>query len=323
MKHIFLINPAAGKGKYCEQLIKNIKEICEEKNKDYEIYTTKNVGDARVYAARRCAELGAPCRFYSCGGDGTLNEVVNGIVEYPFAEAAVIPIGTGNDFVKNFSHPEKFMDIEAQLEGEPIKLDLIKYNDSYCVNMINIGFDCEVVKKVAQIKKNPLVPGKFAYLAGAFAELIKKPGAEFISETDEGFGENKKLLLAAIANGRFCGGGFLSNPQAYANDGLMDICFVKYISRLRFISLFGVYKKGQHLEKNSAKDVIDYIKCKKLKIEFGRPHSICVDGEIEESTALSIELKKGIFNLSLPRGVIYAHGESCDGSESIKEPVSV
>ena len=100
MKHIFLINPAAGKKGNAESIIRpQIEDYCGKEGLDYEIYVTKCQGDAQNYC-REHAKSGEALRFYACGGDGTLYAVVNGAYGYPNCEVAVIPLGSGNDFVR-------------------------------------------------------------------------------------------------------------------------------------------------------------------------------------------------------------------------------
>ena len=97
-------------------------------------------------------------------GDGTFGEVVNGAVGVSGVSVGVVPIGTGNDFVRNFSSGELFFDIDAQIDGQEERIDILKCNDKYAVNMINIGFDCEVVKKKEVFNKKPFMPSKLAYI---------------------------------------------------------------------------------------------------------------------------------------------------------------
>ena len=104
MQHYFLINPAAGKGNLYRHLDGEIRTYCDQKEIDYEIYYTKGVGDAEDYIRRACEKNGGELRFFACGGDGTLNEAANGVAGFNHASVGVIPTGTGNDFVRNFTH---------------------------------------------------------------------------------------------------------------------------------------------------------------------------------------------------------------------------
>jgi diacylglycerol kinase family enzyme len=213
-------------------------------------------------------------------------------------------VGTGNDFVRNFSPKEQFFDIDAQLDGDVMELDLIKANDKYCVNTINIGFDCEVVVRMDKIKKSPLIPSKLAYIGGLVITLIDLPGAEIDVSFDGGRTVEKRgFLLSSIANGRFCGGGFKSNPQAELNDGLMDLCLVKPVTRRKFLSLVSSYKSGTHLENEKAKPIIDYIRCESVDYYFGEMHNIGIDGEVIRADKLHMEVSRGALRFILPKGM--------------------
>ena len=303
MKHCFVVNAHAGKGNKVESLIKDIKNACESRGVEYEVYLTKSVGDAEHFIKSTCAKYensDVVCRFYACGGDGTINECVNGIAEFSQHELAVIPIGTGNDFVRNFGNAELFFDINAQLDALSTKCDVIRYNGRYCINVANIGLDCEVVTRTDRIKKNPLVPSKLAYICGLVGEFIKKSGIEFSCKIDGEEREKKKFLLALFANGGFYGGGFNAAPLAELKDGLMDVCFINNVTRATFLGLVGKYKKGTHLGIKNRDEIFDYFKCEKIEIEFTKKERVCIDGEIQEYEKLVLESVRDKINLAVP-----------------------
>lgn len=302
MKHYFLINPAAGKGKHCCDIENEIINYCGKKELEYNIYYTTGVGDAENYIRQTCKENDNEYRFYACGGDGTISEVVNGASGFQNASIGVIPIGTGNDFIRNFTNYDNFFNIEAQIKGIIINLDLIKYNERYAVNTLNVGFDAEVVKTVVKIKRNPAVPAKLAYVLGALHQLIRKPGVRIKVSVDDGIVEEKDLLLTCIGNGAYCGGGFHSGPYVSTDDGLMDVCFIKNVSRIKFLMLLGAYKKGTYLTRRGIDKIVEYIKCKKLDIEFSEPRSVSIDGELFDIKGLRSESVSGALRFCLPAG---------------------
>ena len=307
MKHYFVVNSHAGKGNKVESLTENIKAVCNSRNIEFEIYLTQSVGDAEAFVKKTCRKYensDVTCRFYACGGDGTVNECVNGIAEFDNHELAVIPIGTGNDFVRNFGDAEDFFNIESQLDAISTKCDAIKYNGRYCMNVANIGLDCEVVSRTDRIKKNPLVPSKLAYIFGLVGEFIKKSGIEFSCAVDGVKRDKKKYLLAFFANGGFYGGGFHAAPLAELKDGLIDVCFINYVSRMTFLGLVGKYKKGTHLSVKNRDEILEYFKCSKLEIEFSKKERICIDGEIEECEKLEIEVIREKINFAAPAAYI-------------------
>lgn len=307
MRHVFIINPAAGKGRSQNGLEKDIPKIAEECGVSFEIYSSLAIGDAERYVREYCENAGGePVRFYACGGDGTLNEVANGVAGFDNAEIGVVPVGTGNDFVKNFGVTDAFFDIAAQIKGESIRIDGVKINDKYSVNMSNMGFDCSVVETVAKIKRRPWISSDFAYIAGVISEFVKLPDVKIKSMTVDGRKVDKSsLLLCVLANGAFYGGGFNAAPEAELDDGLIDMFYIDRISRLDFISFISSYKKGTYLSKKRIMKMAVYNKCKEVDIDFGEEVSVCVDGEISKFSRIHIESVPGLFNFILPKGVSY------------------
>lgn len=303
MRNIFIINPAAGKGCDLDKLEARIKAKASELGESAEIYYSKSVGDAEVFVRDTCAvSAEEKLRFYACGGDGTVNEVFNGAAGFKFAEIGIIPIGTGNDFIRNFGEKEWFLDIEAQLRGDAIDLDCMKLGDRYAVNLVNLGFDCAVVETVANIKRKAWISSKMAYIAGVLIEFLRMPGAKIKSLTVDGKKiEKNDLQLCAFANGSFYGGGFHCAPLAEINDGIMDICIVNRVSRIQFATMISKYKKGTYLESKRIMKLAEYHKCKTACIEFEGETAFCIDGEIHRGFGLDIELVPSAFRLILPK----------------------
>lgn len=306
MKHVFILNPAAGKGGEVEPLKERIGAECARLGVEHYIHVTDKPGDATDFILRECAEggrfFGDTCRFYACGGDGTISEVLDGTARVDGAEVGVIPIGTGNDFCRSCTPRELYFDIEAQVCGKAVPLDAVKYNGRYSANMINIGFDCEVVKDVARIKRKSWVPGGLAYVMGVVRTLVRKPGAAFMLSIDGGEPERCELLLCAIANGPYCGGGFDALPMADLSDGRVNIIKIKNVSRIKFLSLVKNYKDGTLPQSRRADGLREYVSCSHAVFEFDRMQAVCVDGEIREMERLEIDVEPGRFRFSVPRG---------------------
>ncbi len=312
-KHILVLNPAAGQGKAID-LKEAILKAKEKTALDIEIYETKEVLDAEVFTSAVLKNIDdtKKVRIYACGGDGTVNEILNAILhtgKMDNIELGIVPVGTGNDFVRNFGDLEDFLDIEKQLSFETQQTDVIKYqfrkNDftytRYGINMFNIGFDCNVVDITARLKRLPLVSGSMAYIMGVAAMLVRKKGANLKVEFEDGEIFDGKMLLIAIANGCFCGGGVKGVPYASTNDGLMDISLIKKCGRIEFLKLFPQYAKGTHLENKKAHDLIIYKKSKKLKIIANETAMLfSADGEITEADEISFEIVPKAISVALP-----------------------
>ena len=319
MIYHFVLNPMSGKNykkaqKSVKAITDKIRSACQKRQLSYRIYYTTSVGDATEYVRSMVNSTQDRQRFICVGGDGTINEIVNSAPCSPNVEFGVIPCGSGNDFVKNFTKPELFRDIDAQIDGETVSLDLIKYNDAYCANMINIGFDCSVVKIANKLKKMRLSTPGFSYISGVIVALFKKYGTKMKLVFDDGDVVDSTLLLTAIGNGRFCGGGFNCLPKAYLNDGVIDIAIIKKVSRFTFISLVGSYKKGTYVSKQRAKKYIIYKRVPHFKMEFEEPIPICVDGEIKGAKNIDFSIVRNGFNFVIPRGSEMRFKEEESGS---------
>ncbi|MBQ7036187.1 MAG: hypothetical protein IJN74_01700 [Clostridia bacterium] len=305
MKTVFVINPIAGGGKKTKELIEKIREVSEH---DVEIYITKAPHDAAAFVKSFCAEFGG-ARFIACGGDGTLNEVLNGAAENPDAEIGVIPIGSGNDFCRAFCPETSYEDIRGQVSGASVSCDAIRYKTEtdkgvltgYCANMFNIGFDCNVADLKNKMEKLSFIPGPFSYILSIFVMLIRKKGANLKIEIDGEEKHSGKLLLSSIANGCYCGGGIKSNPRASVCSGRMNINIIKNVSRLRFLSLLPHYAKGRILSVKNIDDILCNVNCSKATITpLDGKMKLCIDGEIIEAGKTEFEIEKGAFRFILP-----------------------
>jgi YegS/Rv2252/BmrU family lipid kinase len=319
MKTIFVVNPAAGQGKNTDKLVNSIKRVISNNNSDAFVYVTKHSGDATEFVKNFCMKNGA-ARFIACGGDGTLNEVLNGAIGFGGAQVGVIPVGTGNDFCRNFDKSCDFLNILNQMQGTSVMCDAIKFTTSfngkiksgYCLNMFNIGFDCNVADLTATMKKQPLISGSFAYFISILFTLVRKKCSDLKIKVDNKVLHNGKLLLTSVANGSFCGGGIKSNPLASVRDGLININIIKNITRLRFISLLPQYMKGTVLGVKGIEKYIMSKKCKKLDITpKNGTMRICIDGEIISAEDTHFEIVPNAFNFVLPTSEVMGREYTC------------
>ena len=298
MKHIFLINPAAGKKGNSESIIRpQIEDYCGKNGLDYEIYVTKCQGDAQNYCAER-AKSGETLRFYACGGDGTLYEVVNGVFGNPNCEVAVIPMGSGNDFIRLFGTKEQFCNVEAQVTGIPVELDVVKCGDKIAINQCSMGMDAEVCAKQSSFKKLPLVNGEMAYFLAAIEALFKKLGHNFTIKIDDNEPFEDNVLFCVAGNSRWYGGGFMAAPLAWPDDGKHDFVIVRLArGRLRLASRLQKYKKGQHLGLPMTK----YINGSRLEIHSDVPAAGNFDGECEDGNVAVFEIVPKAIKFVVPQ----------------------
>ena len=289
MKHIFVMNPVSGVRNQNEEIKEIVRNVLNED--EVVFYETKSHGDAIGFVSNFIKEnRDQKLRFYACGGDGTLNEVVNGAMSGgDLIEVANLPVGSANDFLKYFSDRD-FKNFENIINGEVIKVDLFKVNDRYCINVFNIGYDAKVVVFQRKIKKLPLVSGKLAYKLGVAVALLGKLSHKMRVSVDGELTYDGKATMITVANAICYGGGFYCSPLAKINDGILDVCAVKKVSIPTFAKLVGIYKKGDHLTSEKTKNYIAYKQGKKVVIETEKPLYYAVDGELTKNNSLNIEV---------------------------------
>ncbi|MDR1821010.1 MAG: hypothetical protein LBQ91_01090 [Oscillospiraceae bacterium] len=311
MKHIFIVNPAAGSKSPALALIPELRLAAQALGAEYEIYETKHAGDATEFVRARCGEAAGTLRFHACGGDGTLNEVVAGAIGQPNAEVAVIPVGSGNDFFRVIAGADAKADISRAIRGTAKSVDAIRYTavldggaekSGYAINMCNIGFDAAVVEKAGEIKKIPLLGGPMSYLAGVFSTLVKKPVAQLEITADGTPYASGEFLLCTVANGAYCGGGYFASPLADIQDGELNFVTVKNITRRFFVSILSKYRAGEHLTEPRLKGVIDHTAAKKLTIAAKQPAAMAIDGEVVRILRAEFEIVPGAVRLAVPVG---------------------
>ena len=298
MKHIFLYNPAAGQGDAKTEL-----EAAVTRHPDCELYVTRAPRDATRYIQQRITE--APDEqicFIACGGDGTINEVASAVASHKNACFTVYPCGSGNDFVKIFGGRKRFLDIDSLLAAEPAPIDILKVDDRWCVNVFSFGFDTGVLKTMNNVKRKPLMGGQRAYYVGIVHALMKsmKTGCTVTVDGEPFF--TGDILLCTFANAQYVGGSFKCAPRAKVDDGLIEVCLVKPISRLSFVKLIGSYTNGTHLEDPRMKDIVQYTRAKKLTVESAKGLlPVSLDGEVIERKRFTVEVVPGGVNFALPK----------------------
>ena len=295
MKHLFLINPNAGKGKAFETVMPKIKEATAERNMDYKVYVSKSSQDTHDYC-KKIGESGEKTRIYACGGDGTIYDIVNAIYGYNNVEFAAVPLGSGNDFIRIFGTKEQFMDIGAQIDGTAIKIDAIKCGDRIAVNQCSMGFDAEVCSKQADFKKLPWLTGESAYTASLFYCLKSKTSNRFTITIDDGEPISDNFVFAFCGNSRFYGGGYQAAPYAVPDDGLLDFSIVRAMKIPRLVTQIGNYKKGRHFKWPET----TYVRGKKMTVHSDTPASVNVDGECDLVMDSTFEIIPSAFSFFIP-----------------------
>ena len=244
MKWIFIVNKAAGNGK-SKKVVNNIIKYCNNKEIDYLVHYTRCSGEATTIALKYKKEKNI---IFAVGGDGTVNEVLNGIVNTKNI-LSVIPAGSGNDFYKTLKmYPDGM-----------VKCDIGKINDIYFLNTVCFGIDADVANNIDYMRMRG-IPANKLYIASILNTLFKfkfKKLSFKINDVDMS-GEFTTLV---VCNGRFYGNGFKVSPKSKIDDGLLDTYYVDKLSKGKLINLLFKLKSGLHesspfVHKKLTKEVI-------------------------------------------------------------------
>ena len=241
MRHIFIINPSAGKKRSTKTLVERIQAL----DAPCEIHFTEKTGDARRIA-RAAAESGEAVRIYACGGDGTLNEAVNGAAGYENAAVTNVPTGTGNDFLKIFGRENKarFTDLEALSQGPQAAMDLIDCNGMLGIDIVCVGLDSRIAVDKDKYNALPLVTGMGAYILALLANVMFKSIAQPTAVECGDLHFDGETTIVCVCSGRYYGGGFMPVGDNMPDDGLLETLVVRKVSRATFFRLVGRDRKS-------------------------------------------------------------------------------
>lgn len=246
MKHVFIINPTAGKKNCTTELIEMAKRLEAGHGLEVECILTKRPGHA-AETVRSIAQGGESVRFYACGGDGTINEVANGAAGIENAAMTCIPVGTGNDFLKNFGPMAPlFSNAENLWDGPQFPLDAIDCNGRLALTIACSGFDAQVAEDVHKYGKSPLLGSQGSYIFSLAVNFLIRGLSHRWTVTLDGKSMPGDYALVSVCNGRYYGGGFLPMAEARMDDGVLNTMVVPKVSRATFLQFVGAYSKGEY-----------------------------------------------------------------------------
>ena len=304
MKHLFIVNPAAGKCDRTVQIKTAAQQVLGARGLDYEVLISKGPGDCRRLA-REAAQTGRELRLYACGGDGTLNEVVNGAAGFPNAAITHYPTGSGNDFVKIFDQPEAFRELERLLDSQEALLDLMECSAegqvSYAANICSMGLDARIGTEVGRYRRLPLVSGKGAYLLSTAVNLCKGIHKPYVIELDNETIRGNQTLLC-VCNGRWYGGSFNPCPDAEPDDGMLEVLVVKPVNLLQVAMVIGKYQKGQYAD---YPQLISHYRTRQVTVSCGEDSVVNLDGEALRSREVTFRISGEKLRFFYPRGLSY------------------
>ena len=300
MKHYFIVNPVSGKNIKTDFVNDLIIPACEKLGVDYEIYTTKEAGDGIRFVDETAAKLGTEkCRFYAVGGDGTLYEVVNGAFGHPNAEVAVVPKGSGNDWVRLFGDRELFLDIEGQIEGTPYVIDCLKAGDEIAINQASMGFDAETCALQVKAKSVPGAVGHATYFLAGLYCMFTHVWNDFEVEVD-GKPVKGPFIQVVGANSRWYGSGIKVAPFAMPDDHMLDFVIFRRTSSwpaMFYPMMVNWQMKGDHVKYSFC----EYYRGKKMTVKARNPSQINVDGECHAVEGITLELVENGLTFVVPR----------------------
>ena len=302
MRHVFILNPMAGKNQTALLLQEKIETyFADHPAVEYGIRLTDGVGAATRIAREECEK--GDVRLYACGGDGTLQEVADGIpTGRTDVELTVIPCGSGNDFVRTFGGGEPFCDLKDLIEGVAVPVDAIDCGSLISLNIAAIGLDASVALKMQRYKKWRGVSGSMAYNIAVVDVICHPIGVDMDIEIDTPNGtvhRNGKYLMTLAANGRFYGGGYQGAPSAITDDGLLEFVLVKKVSRFKIPFIIGKYKAGDH----DKVKCIETIRGTAMRVNAVKPMICTVDGECFKTDSIRFAVLTNAYRLVLPASV--------------------
>lgn len=286
MKHLIIVNPVAG-NKRNVVYAKRIQKLLKKNNISAEIFVSEFKGHITKYLKE--LDLNSDYRIYSVGGDGTLNEVVNGLTDKK-TQIVVVPCGTGNDYIKSIGKYKSMRKVILEsMNNNIICTDsiLIKNNLS-CINILSVGFDALIAKNLDKFRWVPFVSGKFKYNLSILYTLFSSSKFKLKIRINDTIIKKGYFTLVAIANGKYYGGGIIPCPDAKVDDQKLDVCVVKSTNLFEKIVLLPKYKKGKHTSLKQC----EFIKAEKISIVSTRKFPANIDGEVFLTNKLNILINK-------------------------------
>ncbi len=292
MDYTLIINPVAGRGRTLRKR-PIIERFLEQQGVSYEVRVTEGPGHATELAQEVSSRA-----VVAVGGDGTVHEVAYGIIAAGCTTPlGVIPLGTGNDFVKMLGIARRLPEALHQLLHG--RLQFTDYGEvrarnyqgeevhQYYVNAVGVGFDALVA---VNMRGQKALPGVLSYLLAVFRTLRDwhAPGAQVSIETASGTEQmvfEGPMFLVTAGNGVSSGGGFYLTPEASVRDGLLDICLVEHVPRLEVMRVVPRALRGTHV----THPAVHMFRTRRLRVALEHPMPVHADGELVAEEVVEVE----------------------------------
>lgn len=306
MKYIYIINGRADKAPQYNEFFEQLKEVPHT----YEVYTTLGEGDATRYVRLYCdLHPEEEVCFVACGGNGIINGVASGLMGYletlnaqpstfNFSMAILYFAGATEDFIINF--PDRnFRSVKKMLAGTVNPIDIIKVNDSYCLNVCNMGFNSRVASRANEL----VAQGKSAhqaYIRGVINAFLTSRFNRIRVTVDGERIARGLMVLCTVANGCRVGGEFNCAPNAKVDDGLIDVCYFRAMSLLRLLMLFPLYRSGQHIGSRPGRGKVLYRQAREVVVSSRDIIDVYLDGELLPGSRFEMKILPEALPLRLP-----------------------
>ncbi|MEW6307974.1 MAG: diacylglycerol kinase family protein [Bacillota bacterium] len=286
-----VVNPVAGHNRG-QRAGEAVSRLLAQRGIPHTCVYTEHPGHATELA--RAAVAGGASVVASVGGDGTLHEVVNGLVGGR-ATLGVVSCGTGNDFARTLGLPvDPLHALEVVLSGVRRRLDLGRVNDRYFINVAGVGFDAEACVRVNRYSKR--ITGKLPYLAAVLATLAsyRCAPAELVID---GVPMQADVFLVSVGNGKYYGSAMMMCPGAEMDDGLLDVVVGDGVGRLEALRLLPKVYSGTHVSHRKVK----VYRAKEISVRPQSPLSVQADGEVIGRTPAVFSVAPGALDVLCPR----------------------
>lgn len=287
-KILFIVNPIAGGGK-AKSLISLIEDQMKKNNINFKIVITERESQATEIAEENADNYKL---IVAVGGDGTVNEVAKGIINKRQGILGIIPGGTGNDMARSLGIPLNPKEaLKLILKGNKKEIDIGRVNSYDFLNISSAGFDAEVVINNEKIKKR--FKSHISYAISVVYTLFTYKNKNVTIKIN-GKTFNEKILLLAVGNGKYYGGGMKILPMAQIDDGYLDICLISNISKLLSLYLFPTIFNGHHIK---YKKYVKIYKAKSVTITSKEEFLLNIDGDVIETKEASFSLSDKKLNI--------------------------
>lgn len=282
-----VVNPLGGKGKSLKAL-KAAEKIFAERGVEYTVHNTEYAGHATELARELSRKPEAKILVF--GGDGSFNEVLNGIENFENVTLGIVPCGTGNDFVRASGHPTKIKEaIDLILKDNVGYIDYIDVGSRRCLNVAGAGMDVDVLLRYAAMKA---FRGKLKYYASLIDTLIHVKWHK-LRLTIDGKTMDKSVFMIGVGNGTCIGGGMPICPDAKVDDGLLSVVIVNEMKKSRIPVELPGFLSGKHVKK----DYTEVYSAKEVTVEVLDDGKIELDGEVIDDKILECKVVHNVLKV--------------------------